>query len=130
LTVVRGKGHAFRRDWRQAIAAHEGEGCRVCGNPNRDLAHVLPRTFDRRRGEKRVVVHPLAVVPLCSRNKGGAGCHEDYDAHRLNLLPYLTEAEVAHAVNRVGRGLALRHIAGRDPVRLPATRNRSTLEGL
>lgn len=71
-----------------ARAKVEAEGmCRVCGigGPERlDAAHV----WDRSQGGPGFD-DPDAIVPLCSRIKGGVGCHDDYDAHRLDLLPYL-----------------------------------------
>lgn len=79
----------------------EREGvCRVCGAGGPDVldaAHVWNRGqggpgFDE----------PDAVVPLCSRRKGGLGCHEDYDAHQLDLLPFLTTAEQVALVRYAG----------------------------
>lgn len=100
----------IRRNWDDAVEAHAGEGCRVCGRFPRELMHVLPRAFDVLPGAKaRVVrVDPLAVVPGCKP------CHWAYDEHRLDLLPYLTAGEVDHAIDRVGPGEALRRIRGRQ----------------
>lgn len=70
--------------------------CRVCGlgGPERlDAAH----TWDRSLGGPGFD-DPDAIVPLCSAIKGaGAGaCHDRYDAHQLDLLPFLrTEEQVA-----------------------------------
>ena len=100
----------IRRDWSAALAAHQGKPCRVCLSLPRELAHVIPRAFDRQPyiNQRRVVtVHPLAVVPLCKHH------HLLYDSHRLDLHPYLTADELAFAVARVGEGDALRRIRGR-----------------
>lgn len=80
----------------------EREGvCRSCGTggPDRlDAAHVVDRSLAPGQGFE----DPDAVVPLCSRIKGGAGCHEAYDGHELDLLPELSLAEQAAAVAKVG----------------------------
>lgn len=80
-----------RRDWTAAREKVEAEGaCRVCGNPNVEAAHVIGREHDAIAltpgTPARVVrlVHPEAVVPLCREH------HRAYDAHELDLLPYLT----------------------------------------
>lgn len=94
-----------------------------------ELAHVVGRTHDPEiacptcspyaeddwqdhrarcptcKGEGRVrYVHPLAVVPLCSIvvGKKSDGCHWRFDQGRLDLLPYLTIGEQAHAVGLIG----------------------------
>lgn len=74
-------------------------GCRVCGAPADvcDAAH----TWNRGQGGAGFD-DPDAVVPLCSRIKGGDGCHDDYDAHRLDLLPYLTADEQVALVRYAG----------------------------
>lgn len=56
-------------------------------------------------------VNPLDVVPLCKR------AHDEYDGRRpgprLDLLPYLTTAEQARAVEVLGSIMsALVHIGG------------------
>lgn len=83
-----------------ARAKVEAEGCcRVCGAPAVvcDAAH----TWDRgtRGGDFE---HPELIVPLCSRIKGGTGCHDEYDAHQLDLRPYLTPEEQAAMVLAAG----------------------------
>ena len=80
--------------------------CRVCCRWPRDLAHVLPREYDERRGAT-AYVHSLAVVPLCPEH------HSAYDRHILDLAPYLLEREITHAATRVGLGRAIRRISGR-----------------
>jgi hypothetical protein len=99
----------------------EGE-CRVCGigGPERlDAAHV----WDRSQGGADFD-EPDAVVPLCSRIKGGTGCHDDYDDHLLNLWGFLTAAERGTAARYAGsvsrardraEGRGLGRSAPRDP---------------
>jgi hypothetical protein len=78
----------------------ETEGqCRVCGAGVDvcDTAHLWNRSqggggFD----------DPDLVVPLCSRVKGGYGCHDLYDAYQLDLLPHLTTVEQAALVLACG----------------------------
>lgn len=96
----------LRRDWSDAIDRWAGIPCLVCGRWPRELAHVVGREYDERRGVKRdrAYVHPDAVVPLCQKH------HREYDSHRLDLLPYLPERVVAWAIMRVGRGKALARI--------------------
>lgn len=76
----------------------EGE-CRFCGEPAHrcDAAHL----WDRSLGATGFSESAL-VVPLCSMIKGGNGCHDLYDAHRLNLLPYLTIDEQVAVVRAAG----------------------------
>lgn len=82
----------------------EQEGaCRVCGHgdvEHLDAAHLIPRGVAPGQG----FAMPAQVVPLCSAAKGGPGCHEEYDSHRLDLLGHLTPEEEAEAV-RNARGL-------------------------
>lgn len=74
-------------------------GCRVCGAPARvcDAAH----TWSRGQGGAGFD-DPDAVVPLCSAIKGGVGHHDAYDAHELDLLPYLTTEEQVALVRYAG----------------------------
>lgn len=79
----------------------EDEGaCRVCGTgpaSKLDAAH----TWDRSLGGKGFD-DPDLIVPLCSQIKGGLGCHDLYDAHQLDLLPYLTLNEQLALVKAAG----------------------------
>ena len=81
----------------------EREGvCRVCGlgGPERlDAAHVWDRSLGGPQFEDAD-----AVVPLCSSIKGAGrnACHDLYDAHRLDLLPYLTTDEQVALVRYAG----------------------------
>jgi hypothetical protein len=97
----------------------EQEGqCRVCGCPADlcDAAHL----WDRSLGGVGFDDADLCI-PLCSRIKGGTGCHDAYDAHQLDLRPYVTVAE-AVAVVRAARSIerARNRLAGVDPGPAPA----------
>jgi len=96
---------AQRRDWRVPRAKVDREGvCRVCHRPGRlEAAHIIPRSLGGTEEEH-------ATVPLCR------GCHSEFDAHTLDLLPHLTRDEQAHAVRLVGMASAWRTITGQ---RLP-----------
>ena len=74
-------------------------GCRVCGAPadQCDAAH----TWDRSLGARGFKNTDL-IVPLCAVIKGGPGCHDLYDAHELDLLPYLTIDEQVALVRAAG----------------------------
>ncbi len=85
----------------------------MCGAPSYvcDAAHL----WDRSLGGGGFDEEDLCV-PLCSRIKGGGGCHDDYDAHRLDLRPYVTVDE-AVAMVRAARSIerARNRLAGVDP---------------
>lgn len=93
----------MERDWTAARVKVTTEGaCRVCGSRSRlEAAHIIGRSHDSSR-----IVNPLDVVPLC-----GDQCHRAYDAHDLDLLPYLSLAEQARAVGHVGIIRALARIS-------------------
>src|SRR4051812_4037843 len=78
------------RDWTDPRAKVEQEGCcRVCGSPTAvEAAHLIARS----QTQPGAGEHPLNIVPLCRR------CHRAYDMRRLDLLPYLSVAEQAKAV--------------------------------
>jgi len=110
------------RNWNDARRKVEQEGaCRVCppGAPRRRLeaAHVIGREYDkphplpspRELANGDLYVHPLDVVPLCHTH------HEAYDARRLDLLPHLSIAEQARAVEHVGLARAYRRLTGSQP---------------
>lgn len=90
----------MRRDWSKARAKVDQEGvCRVCGSPhNLEAAHVVPRSLGGGQGED-------ATIPLCRT------CHRNYDAFRLDLIPYLTHEEQAEAVRVLGIERARRRLA-------------------
>jgi len=108
------------RNWNDARRKVEQEGaCRTCGSRGRlDAAHTLGRVYDQphpqpspaERAAGTLYVHPLDVVPLCH-----ARCHPAYDEHRLDLLPYLSIAEQARAVEHVGLARAYRRLTGSQP---------------
>jgi hypothetical protein len=74
--------------------------CRVCGLGGSDVldaAHVWDRGTAGGDFENEDL-----IVPLCSTIKGGHGCHDEYDAHKLDLRPYLKPEEQAAAVLAAG----------------------------
>jgi hypothetical protein len=93
-----------KRNWTAAREKVDAEArCRVCGRSNvkLDAAHIVPRSrVSAGPGEA-----PENIVPLCHEC-----CHPAYDAHRLDLLPYLTLEEQAYAVSLVGMHEAYRRI--------------------
>lgn len=102
-----------KRDWTlaQAKVEDEGEFCRVCGAIEVEKAHILGRKYDQpiSPGSKTLLVLPDRIVPLCG--EWANRCHQRYDAHELDLLPYLTTAEQAQAILDAGSiGLALQRI--------------------
>lgn len=92
-----------RRDWGAARRKVEREGCcRACGYVSETLqaAHIVGREHDKAKYDsakgvylKTLWVSPYRIVPLCP------ACHGRYDPHtrgldeRLDLLPFLTDAE-------------------------------------
>ncbi len=95
-----------RRDWaaaREKVARERV--CRVCGLDGMpvsgggriEAAHLAPRRYDPldpATGGQRV--DPGNIVPLCQAH------HEAFDAHRLDLLPYVTAEEQAVCVAAMG----------------------------
>lgn len=81
-----------------------GLWCVVCWKTPVDPAHLIPRSMAPDRAGD-----PLRVVPLCREH------HQDYDAHALDLLPYLAgfEREQGMAVECVGLLGALQRITNR-----------------
>ena len=88
-----------RRNWKEARAKVDAEKgrCRVCGAPNAEAAHVIPRSLAPGVGNNMSADN---IVPLCR------DCHTEYDQHRLDLLPFLTLPEQVAAVRSAG-GIAL-----------------------
>ena len=88
-----------RRSWKEARAKVDAENgrCRVCGAPNAEAAHVIPRSLAPGVGNNMSADN---IVPLCR------DCHTEYDQHRLDLLPFLTLPEQIAAVRQAG-GIAL-----------------------
>lgn len=89
------------RDWQKALEKKRLEGsCRVCDSKGSlEAAHVIPRSLGGDQDRE-------ATIPLCR------DCHRAYDAHQLDLLPYLTLEEQAHAVSILGLARAWRSITG------------------
>lgn len=80
--------------------------CRVCGIRAEfcDAAHTIDRSISASGFDDADL-----VVPLCSGIKlaaqgitGFRGCHAAYDAHALDLLPYLRREEEVAMVREVG----------------------------
>lgn len=94
----------MRRDWKAARAKVDDEAeCRVCRSPyDLQAAHTVGRSYDPPSGKVRA----LDVVPLCP------GCHMAYDGRRLDLLPHLTYAEQAAAVEHLGILRAAHRLSG------------------
>lgn len=105
----------MKRDWSAALekVAREGE-CRVCGAGRPEAAHTVGRRYDEKLLTGNVRVRPQDVVPLCRVH------HVAYDAHLLDLVPYLTREEQAAAVEHVGLVRALHRLAGSVVDKLPA----------
>jgi len=100
-----------KRDWTDARAKVELEGrCRVCGwEGDCEAAHIMGRKYDEpaHSRTKTLYVNPLDILPLCGTVGDGAGsyrfgCHERFDAHELDLLPYLHPGEQTRAVELAG----------------------------
>ena len=94
------------RNWADARRKVIDAGrCRVCrtATPPIDAAHVIPRSLAPNGGE-----HADAIVELCRE------CHNRFDSHGLDLVPYLSLAEEVSAVTVAG-GIeaARRQITGR-----------------
>ena len=97
------------RDWSEARAKCDQEGrCRVCRRRERpvEAAHILPRSVVPNGGEDG-----RNIVPLCREH------HGEYDADRLDLLPWLSPEEQSYAVELAGGIIAaLRIISGKRVV--------------
>lgn len=97
-----------QRVWPDETLEKKEERCRVCGIEGVELAHITGRAWDRPRtpGAKTVYVEPQSIVPLCPRH------HRQYDAHALDLLPYLELPEELRAIEDMGSiGLALKRLS-------------------
>lgn len=103
----------MRRDWRAAILKKHREGCcRVCKSEwALSSSHVMGRRYDESSDKGVLVVHEDSTVPLCSAH------HQSYDAHELDLLPYLSIAEQCRGVYEAGGVMSfLRRVSGREAV--------------
>lgn len=112
-SVARGHSKGTKRDWAQAKEKCWAEPCRlldsplhVCETRRTECAHVMGRRFDSHREDGVLWVNPDSVIPLCPN------AHREYDAHRLDILPYLTLDEQADAVKRVGIIRAIARLTG------------------
>lgn len=83
----RGAGFAASTAQRQKVARQYCIAC--CGSPV-DPAHLCPRAH-------LGCADPRCVIPLCRR------CHREYDAGRLDLLPYFASfrTEFQHALEHL-----------------------------
>jgi hypothetical protein len=103
---ARRQGGKPKRDWKDARAKVEQEGCcRVCkrSGPKLEAAHTIGCEHDEPKtpGSKALYVHPDRIVPLCGPFPDG--CHGDYDErHSLNLVHYMTIDEQVQAVRDAG----------------------------
>ena len=82
-----------------------GTACIVCWRPGTDRAHLIDRSL-----APDPDANPLRTVRLCRTH------HEAYDAHELDLLPYLEprhRAELAFAVETHGLVATLERVTGR-----------------
>jgi hypothetical protein len=112
-----------RRNWNDARHKVELEGaCRVCVHhgqtpvrrPRLEAAHIVGQKYDKphpipsprelERGE--LYVRADEIVPLCQKH------HREYDAHQLDLLPYLHRNEQVRAVEHLGIAGAYRRLTG------------------
>lgn len=77
----------------QRRKADEGS-CRVCLQAPCDPAHIIDKSLGG-------CGHEDCVMPLCRAH------HRDYDEGRLDVLPYLTLPEQAHAAGHIGLARAI-----------------------
>lgn len=85
-----------KRDWSE-ISTTADDPCRWCGVEGRtERAHIAGRTYDRKQDNGIRKVNPDSIVPLCRKH------HQQYDAHRLDLLSCLTLPEQVQAVIDLG----------------------------
>src|SRR5262245_29804543 len=81
-----------------------GNACLVCWKAPTDRAHLIDRSL-----APDPYGDPLRVIYLCRAH------HEEYDSHRLDLLPYLQDRhrrELARAVELVGLITTLERVTG------------------
>jgi hypothetical protein len=81
-----------------------GNACIVCWQSPTDRAHLIDRSL-----ASDPYGDPARVVFLCRKH------HDEYDAHTLNLLPYLEPRhrhELARAVELVGVVTTLERVSG------------------
>jgi hypothetical protein len=80
-----------------------GNACIVCWQVPTDRAHLIDRSLAPDRGGD-----PRRIVFLCRQH------HDAYDAHDLDLLPYLHRhrSELARAVELIGLISTLERVTG------------------
>lgn len=89
-----------------ADGVQTGNACVVCWRAPTDRAHVIDRSL-----VPDPYGDPRRVVFLCRQH------HDEYDAHELDLLPYLEarhRAELAYAVQIFGLLGTLQRVTGMD----------------
>lgn len=85
----------LNRSWHEAVAKLNAEGrCRVCKSSDTlEAAHTIGRAKqDVQTSKTKLLVKAECIVPLCRPD------HQAYDAHRLDLLPFLDLWEQLAAV--------------------------------
>lgn len=105
----------MQRDWNEAIEKATREArCRVCFAMPVQIAHLAGRRYDEivrtRTGKKKAVVKADETMPLCERH------HRAYDAHELDLTPYVTPAERSAVERLLGAERAQIRLSGRRPL--------------
>ena len=102
LTRKNVKPKVVREDWHDAN--RKRTHCRICGDPNVELAHTIGRAWQNVKvSSLRRWIPPDAVVPLCKSRPEKTGCHTLYDARRISLIGYLTLAEYRNAITTCWR---------------------------
>ena len=113
--------------WPAALRKVREEGkCRNCGKYDGKLeaAHTINRALQDEEKPDLVNdngqwgygagmhrwVNPASIVPLCQ------GCHMLYDAHKLDILPILSNEEQANAVKTVGIARAYQRLTSNKEV--------------
>lgn len=107
-----GMKNTNKRDWTQARAKVESEGCcRNCGNDRIEelqACHTISRSLGGGQS-------PHSIIPMC------ADCHREQHAGELVLLPLLTLEEQLEAVRCVGLARAYRYLSGEPRPQTPNT---------
>lgn len=102
--LAKGLGCMERIQREGAAGIEIGAACIVCWRPGTDRAHLIDRSLaPDPKGD------PLRTVRLCRQH------HDEYDAHALDLLPYLEprhRAELAKAVEVHGLVSTLERVTG------------------
>ncbi len=75
--------------------------CLVCGSGSVQCAHLVPKSLGPKGYSE-----PDLIIPLCIKH------HQQLDAHKLDILPYLSRAEELAAVKWLGIARAYRRLGG------------------